>query len=306
MKKIYSGPVFIILAAFLWSLDGFLRQSLYTLPATLIVWLEHLLGFIVVLPFIFKFKKDLKLIDRQTWFSIGWVVIWGGILGTFFYTKALGLVNYIDLSVVVLLQKFQPVFAITLALVVLREKPKASYWFWSLLALVGGYLVTFKDLIINFHGGLNEIYAAGLALLAAFAWGSSTVFGRRALEIVNYKLLTALRFGLTALVLLPIIFINQAVSSLPVVSSEQWFKLMIIVFSTGLVAVIIYYAGLRSTRASIATICEMFWPVSAVILDYTINKTILTPTQILGALILLLAIYRLSANQSLVKNKQIS
>jgi drug/metabolite transporter (DMT)-like permease len=43
-------------------------------------------------------------------------------MGTFFYTKALSYIQYIDLSVVVLLQKLQPLFAISLAAIILKEK----------------------------------------------------------------------------------------------------------------------------------------------------------------------------------------
>lgn len=301
MNKLFHGPLLIILAAFLWSLDGFLRQALYSLPSSLIVFLEHFLGFLVMLPILIKYWSDLKKITKRDWFSVWWVVILGGVLGTLFYTKALGLVGYIDLSVVVLLQKLQPIFAISLAIFILKEKPKANYWLWVGLALVGGYLVTFKNLIPNLATDKGTVLAALLAIGAAFAWGSSTVFGRWALNNINYKLLTALRFGLTALVLLPFVFYFNGLASLPEVNSGQWLKLIAITFSTGLVAVFIYYAGLKSTRASVATICEMFWPVSAVVLDYIINKTILTPTQILGALFLLLGIYKISATPTLVE-----
>lgn len=303
-KYIYAGPLLIILSAFLWSLDGFLRQALYSLPSSLIVFLEHFFGFLVMLPFLIKFWPDIKKITAKDWFSVWWVVILGGTLGTLFYTKALSLVGYIDLSVVVLLQKLQPIFAITLAMIILKEKPKAKYWLWAGLALVGGYLVTFKNLLPNIADDKGTLIAALLAVGAAFAWGSSTVFGRRALNNINYKLLTALRFGLTALVLLPFIFYFNGITSLPEVNSGQWLKLVTIVFSTGLVAVFIYYAGLKSTRASVATIAEMFWPVSAIALDYFINKTIFTPIQIIGAILLLVAIYKISATPSLVEKKE--
>lgn len=301
---IYKGPVLIIVAAFLWSLDGFLRQALYSLPATLIVFLEHTLGFVVVVPFLLAGWRQLKSVDRQTWLSVLWVVVWGGMFGTFFYTKALGLVGYIDLSVVVLLQKLQPVFAIGLAMLILKEKPTTAYWRWAIVALIGGYLVTFKDLLPHLSADPQELIAALLAVGAAFAWGSSTVFGRRALEKLDFKLLTSLRFGLTAAILLPVTLVNGAVSELPTVSPDQWLKLAAIVFSTGLVAVIIYYAGLRRTRASIATICEMFWPVSAVVLDYLVNHTVLTATQLIGGALLLVAIYRISRSPAVVEKKQ--
>ncbi len=303
-KKYLVGPFLIIVAAWLWSLDGFLRQALYTLPPLLIVFLEHLLGFLVTVPILIKFWSNLKLITKKEWLSVGWVAVFGGILGTWFYTKALGLVGYIDLSVVVLLQKLQPLFAISLAMIILKERPKVRYWSFAVLALIGGYLITFKDLWPHFSGG-GQMQAALLAVGAAFAWGSSTVFGRRALQSIDFRLLTSLRFGLTALLLFPFIFASGDVNFLSHLTSRQWLMIVAIVFSTGLLALFIYYAGLRRTRASIATICEMFWPVSAVVLDYFINHTVLNITQIGGAILLLFAIYKISTDRSLVVNGQL-
>ena len=67
-----------------------------------------------------------------------WISICGGILGTFFYTKALSYINYIDLSVVVLLQKFQPIFAIILAAVILKEKLTKRFLLLAILLLQVG------------------------------------------------------------------------------------------------------------------------------------------------------------------------
>ncbi len=305
MSKGYIlGPFLIIIAAWLWSLDGFLRQALYTLPPLLIVFLEHLLGFLVTVPILIRFWPDLKLITKKEWLSVGWVAIFGGILGTWFYTRALGLVGDIDLSVVVLLQKLQPLFAISLAMIILKERPKIRYWLFAILALIGGYLITFKGLWPHFSGGGKQVQATLLAVGAAFAWGSSTVFGRRALQAIDFRLLTSLRFGLTALLLIPLVFTSGYIDFLPQLTSRQWLMIIAIVFSTGLLALFIYYAGLRRTRASIATICEMFWPVSAVVLDYFVNHTILTATQAAGAVLLLFAIYKISTDRSLVVSGQ--
>ena len=114
MKK-YLPPLAVITAAFLWSLDGLLRQQLFSVSSFLIITLEHVLGAFLFLPFLIKGWDEVKKLNQRGWGSMLWISICGGILGTFFYTKALSYINYIDLSVVVLLQKFQPIFAIILA-----------------------------------------------------------------------------------------------------------------------------------------------------------------------------------------------
>src|ERR1035437_5724446 len=124
MKKILAfGPLFVIIAALLWSADGLLRISLYTLPPAVIVVYEHLLGFIVLLFIGKKWFRDLKKMTRKEWFAIGIVALFSGALGTILYTAALQQINYSSYSVVVLLQQqLQPIWAIATAAILLKER----------------------------------------------------------------------------------------------------------------------------------------------------------------------------------------
>ena len=85
MKK-YLPALAVILAAILWSFDGILRQSLYTLPSFLIVALEHLIGAIIFLPLLLKGWKEVSDLHQRGWIYVLWISVCGGILGTFFYT----------------------------------------------------------------------------------------------------------------------------------------------------------------------------------------------------------------------------
>lgn len=49
-NKIYIGSIAVVFAALLWSLDGFLRRELYSLPPAVVVFWEHLLGLIILAP----------------------------------------------------------------------------------------------------------------------------------------------------------------------------------------------------------------------------------------------------------------
>ena len=91
--------------------------------------------------------------------------------------------------------------------------------------------------------------------------------------------------------------ITQNQGSFLAATSKQWLYLVAIVFSTGAVALYIYYYGLKLVKASSSTIYELFWPISAVILDYLIRGTILSLAQWLGAILMLIAIYKVSAIQ---------
>ena len=296
MNKILP-PLAVIFAAILWSLDGLLRQELYSIPSFLVITLEHAFGALLFFPLLIKTWPDIKSLGQRQWASVLWISIVGGILGTFFYTKALSYINYIDLTVVVLLQKLQPIFAIALAAIILKEKLSQRFIGLAISALVGGYFVTFGTSSINDWND-KTIIAALLALLAAFAWGSSTVLGKHVLKHLPFSIVTALRLSLTAIMAAIILFATQGQMPEVSLSSAQWRNLIIIVFSTGAVALFIYYYGLNHLPASHATLYELAWPLSAVILDWAFRGQTLSPVQILGAILLLGSMTLLSRENS--------
>ena len=285
MKR-YFPYLAIIFAAFLWSFDAFLRQSLYTLSPLLIITLEHGIGSLFFIPILVGNWKKLKTINQTVWISLLWISILGGICGTYFYTKALSYIGYIDLSVVVLLQKFQPLFAVSLAAIILKEKLSRQYLLLAFCAMVGGYLVTFGSNPIS-TGDNNTLIAALFSLLAAFCWGSSTVLGKKALIFLPFSVVTALRLIITTIVSLFIIIYSGWNIMYSHISYEQWKILLIIVISTGTVALFIYYYGLKNLPASHTTLFELFWPLSAVVIDWIIIRSPLSASQLSGAVILL-------------------
>lgn len=296
MKKLKTfGPLFVIIAALLWSVDGLLRISLYTLPPTVVVFYEHLLGAIVLLFVSKKWFADLKKMTKKEWIAISIVALFSGALGTILYTAALGKINYIQYSVVVLLQQqLQPIWAIATAAILLKEKITNKFIAWAALALIAAYMITFKDLHVNLSTGAGTAIAGFFALSAGFMWGSSTAISKYVLNKVSFLTGTALRFYLAPVfALLMILGMGQG-GALFTLNVEQWKTLLLITFSTGMVALAIYYYGLKLTPARITTLCELVWPASAILIDYFMFHKTLSLTQILGIILLLIAIYNVT------------
>lgn len=296
MKKLLQfGPPFVIIAALLWSADGVLRISLYSLPPSIVVFYEHFLGFLILLIFSFRWFKDLRHMTKKEWFAILVVSLFSGALGTIFYTAALQQINYTQYSVVVLLQQqLQPIWAIATAAILLKEKLTKNFLVWAALALFAAYFITFKDLRVNFATGTGTMLASLLALSAGFMWGSSTAISKLVLNRVSALTGTALRFFFAPLFALVFIVGQNQASSLFVLNAGQWATLLVITFSTGMVAVIFYYYGLKNTPARITTLCELVWPASAIFIDYYLYHKMLSPTQVLGIALLLFAIYKIT------------
>lgn len=294
MLKNYTGPILIIIAALLWAFDGLIRQHLYSLPPITIIFFEHLFGLIILFPFIYKYLFKTKLGKRE-WWLIVLISILSGLLGTLWFTTALVKVNFISISVVFLLQKLQPIFAITSARIFLKEKLDSRYIKWALLAIISAYFVTFKNGIVNLQTGEGTIIAALYALGAAFAWGTSTTFSKMLLGKVDARVSTFYRFLVTVLVALPFVFLyGKTGESFAMPTSTQFSWLILIAISTGMVALLIYYKGLAKTPVHISTILELTFPFVAIILDMIVNHTILSVSQWIAAFLLVFAIYKIA------------
>lgn len=287
------GPLLIILAAILWGVDGVLRRSFFALPPTVIVFYEHLIGAIIIAPAAIVALRKEKVTTRE-WLALVLIALLSGVVGTVMFTAALIKVNYISISVVFLLQKLQPVFAVTMAVIILKEKISWRYLIWGALAFLAAFFVTFKNGQINFATGTGTIIAALLATGAAFAWGSSTAFSRLTLLKISSTLATGLRFFITVPLALATVFIFKNSAGLFHLETSQIVRLIIIALSTGMVALWIYYKGLARTEVKVATFLELMFPLTAVLIDVFYYHNVLTLSQYLAAAVLLFAVYRLS------------
>jgi len=209
-----------------------------------------------------------------------------------FITKALFYVNFVNLSIVVLIQKLQPVFALLLATLILKEKLPKSFFKWATIAVIATYFVTFENFRPNFSTGDKTIFAALFSLGAAFAWGSSTVFGKRALKEVSFRMGTYLRFGLTTLIMFFIVASTSGFGAISAITQKQFLIFLVIVFSSGGLAMFLYYYGLKRVTASTSTILELTFPVLAIFIDMFLYKTFLSPTQLIAAAALFIYMYK--------------
>lgn len=289
-----TGPLFIIIAAFLWAADGVIRRSLFALPPLTIVMYEHLIGLVFLFPVLLSSLRSFWKLKTQDKAWMMWIAVFSSVFGTLWFTTALLAVNFIPFSVVFLLQKLQPIFVILTARLFLREKVGKKFFPWALLALIAAYFVTFPNGIVNLVTGAGTLKAAMYALGAAFAWGTSTVFSRMMLTKLPDKQVTTLRFFFAAVFAFLMIVGQGATHPTLMITLDQASRFVLIALSTGMVALYIYYKGLARTPATIATFLELVFPVTAVLIDAILYKSLLLPSQYVAALLLLFSAYKLS------------
>ena len=292
MNNYRTGPWLVALASLLWAIDAPFRKYLTgELSSTTIVFMEHLLISLVVLAWLWPQLKELKNLKWPQWLALIFVSLGGSALATIFFTQSF---HYLNPSVAILLQKVQPLVAILLAVIVLKEKLSQRFWLWALLAIGGAYVVTFPDLSVTgltLSGGSLGVV---LALLAAFFWGGSTVFGRYLLRTLSFKAMTAVRFLAALVFLFGIQLYYSRVSEISLASGRDWLFVFIIAIVAGFISLFIYYRGLKFTSASVATLAELTFPVAAVVVNWIFLDATLTSMQIVGSAVLLFSIAKLS------------
>ena len=285
------GAALICISAALWGVDGVvLTPRLANLQVPFVVFLLHAIPFALMQPFLWPSYRRLWRMPARGWLALALVALTGGLLGTLAIINALFLVDFNQLSVVVLLQKLQPVFALALAAVLLGERVSARFLGAAAVALTGAYLLTFGLSTPAAAADTITFKAALLAVVAAAAFGAATVLGKMLLGALDFKDATFGRYGMTSVMALAYLVLGGTGLPFAAVNPANWVIILVIAVTTGSGAIFLYYYGLTRVRASVATICELSLPLTAVVLDYLVNGSILGLWQWVGAVLLVGAI----------------
>lgn len=297
-KQAIIGALAVIFASIMWGFDGIvLTPRLFNLDVIFVVFMLHIIPFVIMNLFLYKEYRHMKHFSYADIFYLFLIAMFGGILGTISIVKALFLVNFEHLTVVVLLQKLQPVFSIILAGIILRETIRKRFVLWAAIAIMASYFLVFGLNIPKIDSTHETAEAAFFALLAAFTFGSSTVFSKKILNKYAFSTGTFYRYAFTSVILLLVVIISGRLSQFEMISTSNWIYFLIIAFTTGSGAIFLYYFGLIRIPAVLATMCELFFPLSAIVFDYIFNGKILNPVQWIAAALMIFAIIQLNRNK---------
>jgi len=282
------AALLVIGGSALWGTDALFRRPLtgFLSPVT-IVFLEHCVLAVAVFPIIIACRDGFRHLKGSDYALLLFVALGGSVAATSLFTFA---IKYGNPSAVVLLQKTQPLFTALLARLLLGERPPRRFWPWFVAAVAGAYLISNPDWSGSRGSDPGHPAIALCALGAAGLWGSATVCGRFLVARISTPFLTALRCVL-ALPALLVLYILQSTpqrtlpSSLPAVTGIITMALV-----AGLAALLLYYQGLKSTSATMASVCELSFPVTAVVVNWLVLNVSLSATQLAGAAILVASV----------------
>ena len=279
----------VALAAALWGTDALLRLPLAgALPAATLVFWEHLILVVVLAPWLPRARRVWTALPARS--KGAFVVIGAGssALATVLFTQAFVVGGPVTPLV---LQKLQPLVAALLATWLLGERLRPGYWLYAVPALAGAWLIAFAD---PFDVGVTALLAALLAAGAATLWALGTVLGRYVGRDVAPRDVMVLRFALG----LPAAAVILAVSGAPVaVTPAQLGPVALLALVPGLLALFLYYLGLRTTPAARATLAELAFPVTATVLGVTVLGGTLSATQVLGLVVVVASVTALGLRE---------
>ncbi len=284
-------PVMIALAAMMWGTDGVFRTSLIAGMSNswaIVTW-EHVLLVAATSWLLWRDRRSLVRLDAGDWVAVGVISVGARALATVLFTTA---VRFASPTTVLLLQKTQPLWAISLAALMLREPLPGRFWPLVPTALLGAYFITFGDPSFGQGQALLNPFAAfgqgdtllgiAMTLVAAAFWGAGTVLGRRVLAKLSFPTVTALRFGGA----LPALAVTAVLTGFQTPGPAQIPPLLGTAFFSGLLGLLLYYRGLRETPAAVSTLCELCFPITAVVLNVIVLGTPVGAFQIGGVALL--------------------
>jgi drug/metabolite transporter (DMT)-like permease len=285
------------LGAALWGTESAWRIPLNELfDAEVIVFWEHVLILLMFLPLLLPNLGELRKMDSKTWGYLLFSGFAGSAVGTIFFTLAL---KYGNATVVNVILNVQPVISTFGAYLLFRDRLAPRFFLYASIAILAGVFlsVEYPTLIgVSFQqAGLT--IGTGYALVCAFFWAGSTVAGRGLMMAMPLRLASSMRIvvGLFCMTLILVGYgkLNGAALWPPAAQAhpaKAIGALVLLASVSGGIPLLIYFEGLKRTRASTAGYFEMMQTLAAVCITWGFFHAALRLHQIVAGLVLMTAV----------------
>src|SRR5438445_9660068 len=302
------GPWLVGLGAALWGTESAWRIPLNELfDADVIVFWEHVLILIMFLPLLLPNLGELRKVDISTWGYLLFFGFAGSAVGTIFFTLAL---KHGNPTVVNVILNIQPVISTLGSLLLFGDRLAPRFFLYAAIAVLAGIFlsVEFPTLIAVSFERAGLTLGTGYALICAFFWGGSTVAGRGVMMGMPLRLAASMRIlvGLICMTLILFVYGKLHGAGLwPTAAQTHAFKaiglLILLASISGALPLLIYFEGLRFTRASTAGYFEMMQTLAAVCITWGFFHAALRPHQIVAGIVLMAAVAMVQRVQAKVE-----
>src|SRR5205809_2283235 len=291
------GPWLVGLGAALWGTESAWRIPLNELfDAKVIVFWEHVFILIMFLPILISRLDEIPRVRARTWGFLIFSGFAGSAVGTVFFTLAL---TYGNPTVVNVILNIQPVISTIGAFLLFGDRLARQFFFYAGIAIIAGVFVSVTNpgmIGVSFEqAGLN--LGTGYALICELFWGLSTVAGRGVMMGLSLRLASSMRI-VVGLACMPLILLAygklDGAALWPAAAQKHTAKAIVLLFClasiSGGIPLLIYFQGLRLTRASTAGYFEMMQTLAAVCITWGVFHASLHLHQVAAAIILIAAV----------------
>jgi drug/metabolite transporter (DMT)-like permease len=207
--------------------------------------------------------------------------------------------KYGNPTVVNVILNIQPVISTLGAFLLFNDRLGRRFFLYAGIAIIAGVFVSVEHpglIGVSFErAGLN--LGTGYALICALFWGLSTVAGRGVMIGMSLRLASSLRvvvgLGCMTVILLAYGKLNGAAlwpAAAQAHAAEAIIWLVLLASVSGGIPLLIYFQGLRLTRASTAGYFEMMQTLAAVCITWGFFRASLHLHQVIAAIVLVAAV----------------
>lgn len=291
------GILSVSLSAILWGTVGIATQAIYrqsdlTAISVGFYRLAFAFPFVAVLCWKFVGQQIFQVSDRHYWKMV-LIGVMLALYQVFFFAS----IAYVGVAIATLITLCTaPVLVSLISVVILREGLSGYTKISLLAAVLGTFLLV--GLPENTIAQGDVTLGVVLALGSATGYAIVTLMGRAIANTCHPVLSTTVSFGVGAIFLFPLAAGN-------VFSASYTMGIGGLILYVGLVptavAYTLFFFGMRSVKASTASILTMLEPLTATILAWVIFDEHLAPSGIIGALFLLAAMVVLYQGEKVTK-----
>lgn len=242
---------------------------------------------IILTPFLYRKRKEFKKLNKREWVLC---ILSGSFLAVHFITWISSL-QYTSIANSVVLVTMNPIFVGALSYFFLKEKLTKNIVFGVLLSILGTFVLTFSSLGEGIFTAKGDMPILGniLALTGAVMASFYIIIGSKIRE--KRDLITYISIVYTVAAILLVIISVFAGLSFTGYKFSSYFYMLLLAVIPQMIGHTSYNWALRYLKSSMVAITTMGEPIGATILAYFIFNETLSMWQILGILIIFIAIW---------------
>jgi len=264
-------------------------------PAEVVAFYRLFFSVIILLPiFLYKYVGELRDITKRDWLF----TVLAGVFLAFHFILWFESLNYTSVASSTVLVTLQPLFAFIGTYLFFKERLSVKAMVSGLMAIVGSVIISWGDFRIS---GM-ALYGDILALVACALVTAYLLFGqdvRKRLSLITY---TFIVYGFSCVTLFFYVLVTgEPLTGYP---STDWLWFILLAIIPTLLGHSFFNWAVKYISTNVISMSILFEPIGAAILAYLILNEMVTWTQFIGGLLVMLSVgYFLKDNR---KNKQVN